>query len=189
MSSVNVPTKPTLEPDTRQRILDVAAKLFAERGYAGTSVRDIAKELGIANPSIYHHFKSKADVLVELLSAPLQSVEIAVREAKQLSGEARARRIIQGFLESLEVRHGVAFTALPDEKVLESHRRIAFEMRQYIADLLGESTAPDHRDLRITMAMGAVQGVVASLTNADTFVEDLRRQREVIIDLILKILR
>ena len=98
--------------DTRQRILEVAARLFMERGYAGTSVRDIAAELGIANPSLYYHFKSKGDLLAELLSEPLERVEAAVREAEKLSGDARIRRIIGGLLAALEVHSGVALARL-----------------------------------------------------------------------------
>lgn len=183
-----------LELGTRQRILEVAARLFAKQGYEGTSVRDIAKELGIANPSIYYHFKSKADVLVELLTEPLKVVEIAISEAKGLSGEARTRRIIEGFLDSLEVHRGIVLTASPDDKkMLESHRFVAFEMRPYITELLAETTAEDNRDVRVMMAIGAVEGVITGLrstsANDDTFIKQLRDQREIIVNMILKILR
>jgi AcrR family transcriptional regulator len=186
--------KPTLEPDTRARILEVAAKLFAEQGYESTSVRDIAKELGIANPSIYYHFKSKADVLVQLLTEPLRVVEIAVAEAKELAGEAKARRIIEGLLDSLEVNRGIVLTtALEDKKIVQAHRKIAFEMRPYIAELLAETTAKDNRDLRVMMGIGAVEGIITGLTsasaNTDTFVKQLRDKRETIVKLILQILR
>ena len=44
---------------TRNRILDVAEALFAERGLAGTAVRDIAREAGLTAPSLYNHFDGK----------------------------------------------------------------------------------------------------------------------------------
>ncbi|MCP4904543.1 MAG: TetR/AcrR family transcriptional regulator [bacterium] len=44
---------------TRERILDVAEKLFAQRGQAGTAVRDIAREAGLTAPSLYNHFDGK----------------------------------------------------------------------------------------------------------------------------------
>ncbi len=44
---------------TRERILDVAEALFAERGQAGTAVRDIAREAGLTAPSLYNHFDGK----------------------------------------------------------------------------------------------------------------------------------
>jgi len=44
---------------TRERILDAAEELFAERGYGGTTLRDVASRVGIRNPSLYNHFESK----------------------------------------------------------------------------------------------------------------------------------
>ena len=48
-------------------MLDVAAKLFHERGYADTSVQDIADELGILKGSLYHYIEVKEDLLFRLL--------------------------------------------------------------------------------------------------------------------------
>lgn len=52
----------TLETETestRERILDVAERLFARGGLAGTAVRDIAREAGLTAPSLYNHFDGK----------------------------------------------------------------------------------------------------------------------------------
>ena len=50
----------------RERILDEAAKLIAERGYHGTTIDAIAEKFGATKPFIYYHFKSKGDLLVEI---------------------------------------------------------------------------------------------------------------------------
>ena len=47
---------------TRERILDAAEQLFATRGYAETTLREIAAQVGIQNPSIYKHFATKAEI-------------------------------------------------------------------------------------------------------------------------------
>ena len=61
----------TGHPDTRQRILAIAADLFARQGYTGTSIADIARELGTTTAALYYHFPSKSAILGGLLAVPL----------------------------------------------------------------------------------------------------------------------
>jgi len=53
--------------ETRERLLRAAADVFAERGYDGTRVADIATAAGVSNGALYAHFPSKADLLVDAL--------------------------------------------------------------------------------------------------------------------------
>ena len=53
--------------ETRERLLRAAADVFAERGYDGTRVADIAAAAGVSNGALYAHFGSKADLLVDAL--------------------------------------------------------------------------------------------------------------------------
>lgn len=57
----------TSSPSRRDEILGVAAELIAERGLAGATVRDIGQAAGILSGSLYHHFESKEQIVVELL--------------------------------------------------------------------------------------------------------------------------
>lgn len=50
----------------KKQIADVAAKLFKQKGFVATSMRDLAAELGIEAASIYHHFKSKEELLEKI---------------------------------------------------------------------------------------------------------------------------
>src|SRR4051795_7168456 len=50
----------------REELTRIAARLFAERGYQGTSLADLAEELGVQKPSLYHHIASKEDLLWEV---------------------------------------------------------------------------------------------------------------------------
>jgi AcrR family transcriptional regulator len=52
---------------TRERLLRAAADVFAERGYDGTRVADIAAAAGVSNGALYAHFGSKAELLVDAL--------------------------------------------------------------------------------------------------------------------------
>jgi AcrR family transcriptional regulator len=59
-----------LEP--REQILDAAAALFAEHGYAGTSTRAIAERVGVRQASLYYHFAGKDEILLELLETSVR---------------------------------------------------------------------------------------------------------------------
>ena len=61
--------RPTKEEarDTRRLILDAALELFSEEGFAGTSMRRIARAVGVRESALYHHFPSKASLFEALL--------------------------------------------------------------------------------------------------------------------------
>lgn len=49
--------------DTKERIMETALELFAEKGYLGTSMNDIAKQLGFTKAALYKHYTSKQEIL------------------------------------------------------------------------------------------------------------------------------
>lgn len=65
----------------RTRILDEAARLFLARGYAETTLRDIADAAGVKAGSIYYHFDSKEDLLAEILDQGIDRITSTVDEA------------------------------------------------------------------------------------------------------------
>ncbi|MGC2445351.1 TetR/AcrR family transcriptional regulator [Candidatus Binatus sp.] len=80
--------------DTRDRVLQVAQVLFAERGYRGTSLRDIAKRIGIKAPSLLHHFPSKQLLYLAVLDKMFESLEDAAN-AIAWGRESRQERMRQ----------------------------------------------------------------------------------------------
>ncbi|WP_333831389.1 TetR/AcrR family transcriptional regulator [Pararhodobacter sp.] len=86
---------PLFAPDTaRGRLLAVAARLFREKGYAGTTVRDIAGALGILSGSLFHHFRSKEDILFavmeSVIAAMRRDLETALADAPSPHSRVRA---------------------------------------------------------------------------------------------------
>lgn len=54
--------------DTKKRILETALELFAQRGYLGTSMSDIAQRLGITKPALYKHYTGKQEILDQIVA-------------------------------------------------------------------------------------------------------------------------
>lgn len=67
--------------DRHRDILEAAAVLFAERGYAATSVRDIGEKVGLLGGSLYHYIKSKEALFVRIHDMALQVAEDRIRAA------------------------------------------------------------------------------------------------------------
>nr|WP_321265647.1 TetR/AcrR family transcriptional regulator [uncultured Sulfurimonas sp.] len=70
---------------TKQKILKVSTTLFSELGYKGTSVRKIAKEVGIRESAIYNHYKSKEEIFLEvakdIFNSPFSKNDVDIKES------------------------------------------------------------------------------------------------------------
>lgn len=90
---------------TAERILDAAEELFSERGYAGTSLREVAAAVGIRIPSLYNHFESKQALYGAVLERGLSPLLLAMSEAVSEDGEAPdAERVIEAVMQLLAQR-------------------------------------------------------------------------------------
>jgi AcrR family transcriptional regulator len=79
--------------ETRDRILDVARRLFTEQGYDATSLREISEQLGFTKAALYYHFQSKEQILAALvqpIDAVLQGMVAGLEAADGLEGWAAA---------------------------------------------------------------------------------------------------
>lgn len=67
MPAASTRARPSRSEGRRQQILRCAAQLFADRGFHGVSVDDLGAAAGVTGPALYRHFRSKDDILSELL--------------------------------------------------------------------------------------------------------------------------
>jgi AcrR family transcriptional regulator len=81
MAQAKLAARPRPEDQTRWRILTAAAERFADSGYAATSIRDIARDVGVTVGAIYVHFPSKDRLLVAVSEEGIGRIGRAVDEA------------------------------------------------------------------------------------------------------------
>ncbi len=91
---------------SQKRLLDAAAKIFRDYGYAGTTMRAIAEEAELQAGSIYYHYKSKDELIGEVLDIGINAVIDGVRAATQAlppeaTGIARIETAIRAHLSSI----------------------------------------------------------------------------------------
>jgi AcrR family transcriptional regulator len=88
-------------PYDRDRVVDVAVKVFTERGYDGTSMADIARALGVHKSSIYHHVASKEQLLEDAVKRALNALHGVLAEPAATGGTAveRLRYVVERTVE------------------------------------------------------------------------------------------
>jgi TetR/AcrR family transcriptional regulator, cholesterol catabolism regulator len=74
--------------NSREDVVRVAGRLFAQRGYHGTSMRDLAAELGLFGSSLYSHISSKEDLLVEVVERGAGLFQDSAERAQAVEGSA-----------------------------------------------------------------------------------------------------
>jgi len=84
----------TLEVNARQRLLETATELFAEKGYAVTSVREIVEKAGVSKPVLYYYFKSKDGLFYAVLQWAVDVQQKILNEIFESKGTILDRFII-----------------------------------------------------------------------------------------------
>src|SRR6478609_7789077 len=106
-----MPRDPQASATRRDELLEIAAALFAEKGFKNTTVRDIADAAGILSGSLYHHFDSKESMVDEILQTFQTELFAAYDEVIASDADARTKieRAVRLSFEAIDRhRHEVA---------------------------------------------------------------------------------
>jgi AcrR family transcriptional regulator len=137
--------------ETRDRLLRAAADVFAERGYDGTRVADIAAAAGVSNGALYSHFASKAELLVDALRTHGRR-ELAEMFAADPSQSVTDLLLVIGrrLSRSCDTRGNLLVEALVaarrDEDVARPMHDYVGERADWLADLMRVAQASDEID-------------------------------------------
>jgi AcrR family transcriptional regulator len=168
------PVRQRQADETRQRIASAARRLLEEKGYAGMTMEAVAKEAGVALPTVYAAFGSKSRILTEILDEARfgDSYLEAVREAlattdpcEKLKYAARiARRIYESEGSVLDLLRG-AGVVVPELARLERERECdRYEAQAKLVDYLAHS-----KRLRADLNRKRAQDILWMLTSRDVY--------------------
>jgi AcrR family transcriptional regulator len=118
--------------DRRDQLLAAAARLFAQRGYHSVGVDDVGAAVGIAGPSIYHHFATKLDLVVAVITQGAdQLLDGTARALADTHDDGQALNALLGAYVAFSLTHGdlmdVLITEVPH---LPEPHRTGFRQRQ-----------------------------------------------------------
>lgn len=147
-------------PASLPKPLAAALDAFAERGYDGTSIREVAARAGLSVPGLYHHYPSKQALLVSLTTAVMNDLLGRSRRALAEAGPSPSERfdaVVESLLRFHMFRRDQAFVASTEMRSMEPESREAYvalrdEQQRMIDEIIeagvasGEFTTPFPRD-------------------------------------------
>jgi AcrR family transcriptional regulator len=153
----------------RERILEEAVKLFYERGFTGTTLDDIAAELGVTKPFIYTHFRGKVELLAALCKPTIELSLKAVVDAAAQPGPPteRLRRAITDFTLVVLGRQPNIAIYFREEKNLSAEalaeiNALRREFDHVLSDLLIEGSAAGEFEIQDhSLASLALGGMIS----------------------------
>ncbi|MER7002825.1 TetR/AcrR family transcriptional regulator [Dactylosporangium sp. NPDC000555] len=110
-------------------VLEAALHLFAERGYHGTSIRDLAAGAGLSVPGLYHHYRSKQEILRALLMSVMGDLHERSRAALASAGGRPSRQfdaLVESLLRFHMFRRPHAFVASSEIRSLDDAYRAEY---------------------------------------------------------------
>jgi AcrR family transcriptional regulator len=148
---------------TRERILDVALDLFTEKGFDGTSLREIAERLGVTKAALYYHFASKEDILLALhmrlhafgkdaLVKMAEDEPVSLQVWAALLDEVVGQMLAQRQIFLMHQRNQAALEKLHRQEHDAEHEDLQTRFRQ----LLDDTRVPLRDRIRMAASFGAV---------------------------------
>ncbi|UYP18738.1 TetR/AcrR family transcriptional regulator [Rhodococcus sp. Z13] len=136
-------------PSALPKPLEAALEAFAERGYDGTSIRELAARAGLSVPGLYHHYPSKQALLVSLTTTVMHDLLDRSRRALAEAGPTPIERfdaVVESLLRFHMFRRNQAFVASTEMRSMEPEARRAFvalrdEQQRMIDEIVEEGVA------------------------------------------------
>ena len=152
--------------ETRKKILEAAYTLFLQYGYHGASMSRLVEATGLSKGAIYHHFSSKEEIFVEVLTTRVKELLSALREVNHGDprevARSRFRVLAHRFFTHREdihlfAIHGQNLPAGLIQNVIRALRPLFEELLNLLSEPLAEIYSPKEARLFAVFALGALR--------------------------------
>jgi AcrR family transcriptional regulator len=136
---------------TREEILAAAARLFANKGYPGTSMNEVAEACAVSKPTLYHYVRDKHELLMQICESHVLSLARLVDEvgAENLDPDAHLRALIGRFVQEYGVAQNQHRVLTEDVKFLdEADRARLLEVERRVVAAFADAVAAVRPELR-----------------------------------------
>ncbi|RKR90564.1 TetR family transcriptional regulator [Micromonospora pisi] len=179
---------PVAAEGTRARLIDAALDLFTHCGFAGTSLQMIADQLHVTKAAVYHHFKTRDEILAAVIRPAVEDVKNLIAEASaQRTPTARAERMLTGWVD-LALRHRALIGLLQTDPAVKPHlkeEQNASILLDQPRDLLASHLSGPGRQV---CAQVALLGIVGAASTPELRELDDETLRDLLLDVGRKIL-
>jgi AcrR family transcriptional regulator len=148
--------------DTRGEIIEAAKRVFAAKGYDGTSLRAVAREAGVDPALVHHYFDGKASLFVAAMALPFDPREVKQQAA---SPEYSGARTIESFLTMWDRAEGTGSSFSSCVAAMAASASVADAMREFVSERVWSSVPRDEGEgddvaaRRIAMVSSQLMGL------------------------------
>src|SRR5437660_11888720 len=107
----------------RPRATELAMNLFAEQGFAETSMRDISHQLDVTTAALYYHFENKDDLLLAALTPALDDMDGLLAKGPRAASPANRRAFLAAYTDLL-IKHQAAMRLINRDPAVAAHPAI-----------------------------------------------------------------
>lgn len=154
--------------NVKERIIKAAADLFMERGFGGTTVREIGERAGVGQSSLYHHAHSKGQLLAELHAKHVQDISgrlEAIVDSKD-SSAVQLRGVVKALVDMVHTHKAVVTVYLRESYALSDEAREGVAQERKRNDTIieqiiqrGIDSGEFRSDLDVTLTRRAILGM------------------------------
>lgn len=167
--------------ETRERILDAAARLFRREGYGGSGIGPLTKEAGVTNGAFYGHFKSKSEAFRAVVLSGMQQLKDAIAALKTEQGPLWRRPFILFYLgqrRTCDLGESCALASLSpevmraDDETRDAYEKVLASIVDEVSSGLRDLPGEDHDDRAIALLSLLAGGVTLARAVRDPAVSE-----------------